>query len=133
MTDQDMQTVEAVIAAFRREEVDTMLDLTHPDGEWVNPDYAIEAGTRHGREEIRQAIERLFEFFEEVEVESMERAPDGRIVVISRVRSRGMAGGRGIEAHTSTIFTIRDGLVLRYEWFLTPEEGRAQAGLATED
>ena len=63
----------------------------------------------------------------------MERAPDGRILVISRVRSRGMAGGRGIEARPSTIYTVRDGLVLRYEWFLTPEEGRSQAGLAAED
>jgi len=133
MTDQDMQTVEAVLAAFRRGDIEALLDLNHPEGEWVNPDYAIEAGTRRGREEIRQAIERLSEFFEDVEVESMERAPDGRILVISRVRSRGMAGGRGIEARPSTIYTVRDGLVLRYEWFLTPEEGRSQAGLAAED
>jgi ketosteroid isomerase-like protein len=133
MTDPDMQTVEAVLAAFRRGDVEAMLDLNHPEGEWVNPDYAIEAGTRHGREEIRQAIERVSEFFEEVEVESMERAPDGRILVISRVRSRGMAGGPGIEGRTSTIFTVRDGLVLRYEWFRTSEEGRAQAGLAAKD
>ena|SRR3989442_9852386 len=133
MTDQDMQTVEAVLAAFRRGDVEAMLDLNHPEAEWVNPDYAIEAGTRRGRDEIRQAIERVSEFFEDVEVESMERAPDGRILVISRVRSRGMAGGRGIEARTSTIYTVRDGLLLRYEWFRTPEEGRVHAGLAAKD
>ncbi len=124
-----MQTVEAVLAAFRRGDVETMLDLNHPDAEWVNPDYAIEAGTRRGREEIRLAVERLFEFFEDAEVESMERVPDGRILVISRVRSRGIAGGRGIEARTATIYTLRDGLLVRYEWFRTPEEGRAAAGL----
>jgi ketosteroid isomerase-like protein len=71
VTDQDIQTVEALLAAFGRGDVEAMLDLIHPDGEWVNPDYAIEPGTRRGREEIRRAIERIFEFFETVDVESM--------------------------------------------------------------
>jgi len=100
VTDQDIETVEALLAAFRRGDVEAMLDLNQPDAEWVNPDYAIEPGTRRGREEIRRAIERIFEFFETVEVESMEPTPDGRILVIARVRSRGMGGGPGIEALT---------------------------------
>ena len=100
-----------------------------PTAEWVNPDYAIEPGTRRGREEIRRAIERIFEFFETVEVESMERTPDGRILVISRVRSRGMGGGPGIEALTGTLYTVRDGLLVRYEWFRSPEEAREAAGM----
>src|SRR5437763_15541274 len=105
-----------------------MLALNHPDGEWINPDYAIEPGTRRGPEEIRRAIERLFEFFETVELESMERTPDGRILGISRVRTGG-GGGPGIEQLTGTLFTVRDGLVMRYEWFQSPEEARAAAGL----
>src|SRR2546423_8781626 len=102
MTDQDMETVEAILAAFRRGDIEALLDLNHPEGEWVNPDYAIEAGTRRGREEIRQAIERLSEFFEDVEGESMERAPHGRLLVISPVRSRGVAGGRRSRGPPST-------------------------------
>ena len=129
MTDQDIQTVEALFAAFRRGDVEAMLDLNHAEAEWVNPDYAIEPGTRRGREEIGRAIERIFEFFETVDVESMERAPDGRILVVSRVRSRGTGGAPGIEDLTGTLFTIRDGLLLRYEWFRSPEEARAAAGV----
>jgi ketosteroid isomerase-like protein len=126
--DPDFATVEAVIDAFDRRDVEAMLDLNHPDGEWVNPDYAIEPGTRRGREEVRRAIERLFEFFQSVEVESMERTPDGRILVISRVRSGG-GGGPGIESLTGTLYTVSDGLIARYEWFSTPEEARAAAGM----
>jgi ketosteroid isomerase-like protein len=129
VTDRDIQTVDALLAAFRRGDAEAMLDLNHPDAEWVNPDYAIEPGTRRGREEIGRAIERLFEFFETVDVESMERLPDGRILVISRVRSRGMGGGPGIEALTGTLFTVRNGLLVRYEWFRSPEEARAAAGV----
>ena len=129
MTDRAIETVEGLLAAFRRGDVEAMLDLTRPDGEWVNPDYAIEPGTRHGRDEIRRAIERIFEFFDTVDVESMERTPDGRVLVISRVRSRGMGGGPGIEALTGTLYTVRDGLLARYEWFLSPEEAREAAGL----
>jgi ketosteroid isomerase-like protein len=129
VTDRDIQTVEALLAAYRRGDVEAILDLNHPDGEWVNPDYAIEPGTRRGREEIRRAIERMLEFFETVEVESMERTPDGRILVITRVRSRGMGGGPGIEALTGTLYTVRDGLLARYEWFRSPEEAREAAGV----
>ena len=128
MTDRDIQTVEAVLAAFRRGDAEAMLDLNHPDAEWVNPDYAIEPGTRRGREELRRAIERIFEFFETIDVESMERTPDGRILVITHVRSRGMGGGPGIEALTGTLYTVRDGLLVRYEWFRSPEEAREAAG-----
>jgi ketosteroid isomerase-like protein len=129
VTDRDIETVEALLAAYRRGDVEAMLELNHPEGEWINPDYAIEPGTRRGRDEIRRAIERIFEIFETVDVESMERTPDGRILVITRVRSRGMGGGPGIEALTGTLFTIRDGLLLRYEWFRSPEEARDAAGM----
>jgi len=129
VTDQDIETVAALFAALRRGDVEAMLDLNHPEAEWVNPDYAIEPGTRRGREEIGRAIERIFEFFETVDVESMERAPDGRILVVSRVRSRGTGGAPGIEDLTGTLFTVRDGLLLRYEWFRSPEEARAAAGV----
>jgi ketosteroid isomerase-like protein len=131
VTYRDIETVEALLAAYRRGDVEAILELNHPEGEWVNPDYAIEPGTRRGREEIRRAIERIFEFFETVDVESMERTPDGRILVITRVRSRGMGGGPGIEALTGTLFTIRDGLLLRYEWFRSPEEAIEAAGMAS--
>ena len=129
MTDRDIQTVEDVLAAFRRGDAEAMLDLNHPDAEWVNPDYAIEPGTRRGRAEIRRAIERIFEFFDAIDVESMERTPDGRILVVTRFRSRGIGGGRGIEDRTGTLYTVRDGLLVRYEWFRSPEEARAAAGM----
>ena len=129
MTDQDIETVEALFAAFRRGDAEAMLDLNHPEAEWVNPDYAIEPGTRRGREEIRRAIERVLEFFEDIEVESMERTPDGRVLVVTRVRSRGIGGSPGIEELTGTLFTVRDGLLLRYEWFRSPEEARDAAGM----
>jgi ketosteroid isomerase-like protein len=129
MTDPYFETVQALLAAFRRGDVEAMLDLNHPDAEFVNPDYAIEPGTRRGREEIGQAIRRLTEFFDDVEPESIERTPDGRVLVISRVRTRGAASGIGMEQMTGTIFTMREGLIVRYEWFRTPAEARDAAGL----
>ena len=129
MTDRDIQTVEDVLAAFRRGDAEAMLDLNHPDAEWVNPDYAIEPGTRRGRAEIRRAIERIFEFFDAIDVESMERTPDGRILAVTRVRTRGIGGSPGIEDLTGTLFTVRDGLLVRYEWFRSPQEARDAAGV----
>ena len=131
--DTDILVVEQIIAAFRRGDVEAMLDLNHPEGEFVNPDYAIEPGTRRGREEVAQAIGRLREFFEDIEVESIERTPDGQLLVISRVRTRGVGGSPGIEDTTGILFTVRDGLVMRYEWFRSPDEARAAAGLSSHD
>jgi ketosteroid isomerase-like protein len=129
VADPDMEVVQALIDAFVRRDADAMLALTHPDAEWVNPEYAIEPGVRRGHEEIRRAIERLFEFFHSVEVESMERTPDGRILVDSRVRSGGTGGGPGLESRTGTLYTVRDGILRRYEWFLSATEARAAAGM----
>ena len=56
MTDRDIQTVEAVLEAYRRGDVDALLDLNHPDAEWVNPDYAIEPGTRRASDGPRGGL-----------------------------------------------------------------------------
>jgi ketosteroid isomerase-like protein len=117
------------MAAFRRGDIEAVLDLNHPDAEWVNPDYAVETGTRRGREEVRLALEQVADFFGEVELEEMVRAPHGRVLIIATVRSLGAASSVGMEARTAALFTLRDGLIVRYEWFRTPEEGRAAAGL----
>ena len=45
--------------------------------------------------------------------------------MISRVRTRGVGGSPGIEELTGTLYKIRDGLLLRYEWFRSPAEARA--------
>jgi hypothetical protein len=59
----------------------------------------------------------------------MERTPDGRVLVVSRIRSREIGGGPGIEDRAGTLFTVRDGLLVRYEWFRTPEEARDAGGM----
>ena len=102
-----------MFAAFRRGDVEAMGDLTHPDAEFVNPEYAIESGTRHGRDEIGRAVRRLLEFFDAVEVESMDRTPDGRILVaVARAHATVSPAAAGSSARTATIFTVREGLLV---------------------
>jgi ketosteroid isomerase-like protein len=44
------------------------------------------------------------------------------VVVVVRYRARGLASGIEVEGRESALFTLRDGRVVRYEWFHEPSD-----------
>ena len=105
--------------------------LLAEDAEWVNPDDAVEPGTRRGAESFLEAVASVFEGWAEstFEVERvMERGDD--VIALGQLRTRGRA--TGIEATSpqhGEIWTFHAGRVARLRWFNTHEETLASAGL----
>jgi ketosteroid isomerase-like protein len=56
-----------------------------------------------------------------MELERITPAGD-QVAVVVRYRARGRASGVEVEGRESALFTMRDGKVVRYEWFHEPDD-----------
>jgi ketosteroid isomerase-like protein len=94
----------------------------HPDIEWVNPNDAIETGTRTGVadfEEAESAFGRAYSSVE-IKVERLEERGD-EVCVNAEVHFHGRASGIEVRQGIGMIFTLREGRVARFEWSNDPE------------
>jgi ketosteroid isomerase-like protein len=93
-------------------------DSWHPDIEYVNPDDAIERGTRRGAEGMRTALQNLIEGAGAgVTFELEELAERGdRVFTSGRIHARGPSGAQAVGPLLGTIYTFRGGRLLRIEW-----------------
>ena len=121
-----MEIVRRVYAAWERGDVPGPSELLDPGVEYVNPAGAIEPGTRRGLGEFTQALQKVFESYEywRADMEKAEAIGD-RVVVVVRYRLRGRGSGVEIEGRESALWTVRDGKVVRYEWFHGPDDAAA--------
>ena len=109
--------------SWRAGDVPGPADLLDPDIEYVNPAGAIEPGTRRGISEFMTATRKLFEAWEHwrAEPERLEAVGD-HVVAVVRYQARGRGSGVDVEGTESALWTLRDGNVVRYEWFHGPDD-----------
>jgi len=133
MTENERRVRES-LRAMERGDVEWIAAQAHPDVEFVNPPYALEPGTRLGIEGVRTAFRNMLDAFEELRFES-ERVVD----LGDRVIALGMWTGRGKGSRYrfdplpyAFLITLRDGQLIRYEWFNEHAEALAAAGIEQE-
>jgi ketosteroid isomerase-like protein len=99
--------------------------LIDPTLEYVNPSYAVEAGTRHDRDTLRKVRDVYRDF--RVEPERFVDAGDD-VVVIGIARGRSASG---IEAQwrQGYVWTVRNGRAIRFRWFNDPAEALEAVGI----
>jgi ketosteroid isomerase-like protein len=109
----------------------TAFHLFNPEVEYVNPDGAMEPGTRSGLEAFREAVEKVGEAWEYWRMEPEEfKAVDDRVAVVVRYSAKGRGSGVEVHGRESALWTIRNGKVTRYQWFLDEREALDAAGLS---
>ena len=88
------------------------------DFEWVNPDYAVEPGTRHGHAGWSQAMDSLDAAFphREHELGRDERPRDG-VLAFTTFVARTSAGTISFRQDEPHLWTLHNGKVVRLEWF----------------
>jgi ketosteroid isomerase-like protein len=96
--------------------------------EFHNPEYAIEPGVRYGVEEFVGVVERMHEMFEfrAIETQRWERTGD-RIAVAYNAQLRARGSGAPLDTDFGHTLTLREGKVVRLEWFRTYDEALAAA------
>ena len=102
--------------------------LLHPDVEYVNPPDAVEPGTRRGIAGWRTAVASTLEGLGSTPTFEIEEFVARGDLVFSRVsiRTGGTASGVEVAGPTiATVWTVREGLVRRFEWHWDPAVARA--------
>jgi ketosteroid isomerase-like protein len=107
-------------------------ELLADDVEWVNPDDAVETGSRRGPEAFNEAIAQIYEGWEESRFEAERVIASGdEVVALGELHVRGREVGVDIRREHGQIWTFRDGRATRMRWFNSREEALAAAGLSS--
>lgn len=106
------------------------LTLCHPDIEFVS---MLEIGGRSYRGHAG-----IHEYFRDIEsawaewhvgVELVAAGPDGRVAIVMTMRARGKESGLELTDRMAHIWTLRDGRLLRNEFYREPAEALRELGL----
>ena len=125
------EQVRTAYEALSRHDPEGFVELLHEDVEFRNPDYAIEPGTRHGREAFIQALERGWEVIQEVSYDIDEIVEEGDVIVVTgRTTGRGARGGVPVKTPFGHVLELRDGRATSVAWFREPAEAFAAAGIS---
>jgi ketosteroid isomerase-like protein len=110
--------------AFSRGELDAVVDLLHPEVEWVPPTDSVEPHPLRGRDAVRDYL--APNIFEEQSAEPLELIEEGdRVLVVARVRARARGSGIEIDQVVYHLFTIENGLAVRFSAHIDREDALA--------
>jgi ketosteroid isomerase-like protein len=124
MSQENPEIVRRAYAVFDKD-LDRLLALLDPTVEWVSPSDAIEPGVRYGRQGV--AVVRVEEVLGHGR--SLSRA---RPCALARPTPFAVAAKASLRLHPATstmerrefhVWTLRDGAVVRFQWFYQRDEG----------
>ena len=119
-----MAVVEAIYDAWRNGA--SARDWIHPEVEYVNPPYAVEPGTLRGR----KSFARIRDAYDDVEVDPYRFVDAGDdVVVLATITGTSKGAGVPIHREHGYVWTVRDGLAIRFRWFNTPGQALEAVGL----
>jgi ketosteroid isomerase-like protein len=131
MSQENVEIVRRIYASWAPGSSPAASNLLHPNIEWVNPSDALEPGTRTGIDAFTSITEGLDATIRDFRMD-VERFIDAgpRVVVIATMRGRGSASGIEIKRRHGSVWTIRAGKAVRFEWFYEPEDALEAVGLS---
>jgi uncharacterized protein len=116
--------IRVAYAAFSRGEVEAVVDLLHPDVEWVPPPSSLDPQPLRGRDAVRRYL--APNFFESQSAEPIEVLEEGdRVLVIARVRARGRESGVELDQTAYHLWTVAEGRAVRFAAFVDRDEALA--------
>jgi ketosteroid isomerase-like protein len=98
------------------------------DVKYVNPVYAVEPGTRYGRNSFA-VIRSSYEDFK-LQIEQLIDAGGDDVVVLAHYTGTGSSSGVRVAGEHGYVWTVREGLAVRFRWFQSHAEALEAAGLS---
>lgn len=100
-----------------------------PDAVFVIDPGSFVAGTYRGHEGIRTLFDLTAEVFAEFRYDVEDLLDTGEsVLVLGRIRARGLQSGATGTQQGALVFQVRDGLIVAYRSYFDREEARAAVG-----
>ena len=128
----NMRLVRRMYEAWDATDLVTMFSLLDPAVEWVNPEYAVEPGTRHGHEgfvTVMRNLDSSFDSYGHVLGEVVELGD--RLLWHTVFHARGRDSGVEVDIPEQHLWKLRDGKIVELRWFhdvAEAEEAAAASG-----
>jgi ketosteroid isomerase-like protein len=136
MSEENVEIVRRVFEATARRDSDAVLGLYDPQVEWdvsQDPSMAPMFGSAvyRGEDGLRRFFREWYETWENMSNESEELIDvNDSLVVVVTDRAQGRASGAEVERTHASVWTVRDGKVVRVAWFPTRDAALEAAGLS---
>jgi ketosteroid isomerase-like protein len=118
--------------AFDDRDFTTAVSFFAPDIEWDFSALPGE-GVVRGRDDLRAYFEGLNQVWAEMtnDIEKIEEAGEDRVIVLARLRARGLRSGVDVDAPVAYLWEVRDGTPVRIRLFFDRDEARRAASAET--
>ena len=126
MSAENVELVRRIYDAWDREA--SARDFISEDVEYVNPSYAVEPGVRRGRASFR-GVREIYEDFK-ITIERFIDAGGDDVLVLAHYTGSGRGSGVPVGGEHGYVWTVRDGLAVRFQWFQSHQEAYEAAGVA---
>jgi ketosteroid isomerase-like protein len=127
---ENLQLLQAVFDAYFRGDEPALLALAAPNIVITQLPDQIDAGEYHGHEGFRQVMADWIGSWEDWSVEILGVREVGDLVLATALqRGRGKGSGALVESEATFVFTVRDGLIARWQMFSSEEQALAALGL----
>jgi ketosteroid isomerase-like protein len=125
MSEENVELVRRIYDAWEREE--SARPFLSEDVEYVNPDYAVEPGTRYGRDSFGLVTETIKDF--RVTIDDILDTGGDDVVVLVHYAALGRGSGIRLSGEQGYVWTVKDGLAVRFRWFSSHREALEAVGI----
>ena len=133
MVQENVALVRGAYAVFDTD-LDRLLVLLDPAVEWISPSDAIEPGVRHGHQGVRDAFAATAMAWDEPTHTAEDFLDvENRVLVTVTFRGHGRGSGMQAESREFHVWTLRDGAVVRFQWFYQWDQALEAAGASEQD
>jgi ketosteroid isomerase-like protein len=124
-----IDVVRRCYAAFQRQDVDAFLALFHPEVEVDLSRTAPDLGIYHGLDGLVEGWRKWRGAWERYDAEIEELVVSGdRVLGLVHINLRSRGQGIDTELVGADLFTVRDGLIVRFANYFDRDEARRDAG-----
>jgi len=130
MSQENVEIVKRLKAAFNEKDLEAFAAITTPDFEWTTSMMAVEGEVFWGREGIETYFERMREVWDEFRgIASEYRDLGERVLWIGHLEGRGRGSGVPLRASLDVLYDLRDGKISRMHSYLDHGDALRAAGL----
>jgi ketosteroid isomerase-like protein len=130
MSQENVEAVRRAIEVFNRDGPEAAAAFMDSEIEWHDMPEQPDAGVHHGREGFLEAVEQFTGGFEDFRFLVDEIFDHGdQVITYNRTFGRGESSGATFEQRGACVWTLRNGSIVRVEWFGTRREALKAVGL----